>query len=115
MKTKTKNILTGVFTALTVLSFVLAITLSCVSIKQRHTINNLKQQVTVKEVVIDSLTNINKALSSETCLTVTTNFTIDQKNVLSFSATNAQNISRTITELTRGEVLNALDSLRQKQ
>ena len=68
---------------------------------QRTEIANLQEQV-------DSLQRYNKQLAGINGINVEVCFQLTQKNVLSFSANNCQNIAKEVAQMTRGEILDSL-------
>lgn len=68
---------------------------------QRAEIANLQEQV-------DSLSKYNKQLAGINGINVEVTFQFTQKNVLSFSANNCQNIAREVAHMTRGEILDSI-------
>ena len=69
--------------------------------EQRTEIANLQEQV-------DSLSKYNKQLAGINGINVEVTFQFTQKNVLSFSANNCQNIAKEVAQMTRGEILDSL-------
>ena len=68
----------------------------------------IKQQIAEQTVVIDSLKKQCNELAMLESLHVEVAFQFTQKNVLSFSANNCQNIAKEICYITRGELLDSL-------
>lgn len=68
---------------------------------QKAEIANLQEQV-------DSLSKYNKQLAGINGINVEVTFQFTQKNVLSFSANNCQNIAKEVAQMTRGEILDSL-------
>lgn len=68
---------------------------------QKVEIANLQEQV-------DSLQRYNKQLAGINGINVEVTFQFTQKNVLSFSANNCQNIAKEVAQMTRGEILDSL-------
>lgn len=68
---------------------------------QKSEIANLQEQV-------DSLSKYNKQLAGINGINVEVTFQFTQKNVLSFSANNCQNIAKEVAQMTRGEILDSL-------
>lgn len=68
---------------------------------QKAEIANLLEQV-------DSLSKYNKQLAGINGINVEVTFQFTQKNVLSFSASNCQNIAKEVAQMTRGEILDSL-------
>ena len=67
-----------------------------------------RQQIAEQTVVIDSLKKQCNELAMLESLHVEVAFQFTQKNVLSFSANNCQNIAKEICYITRGELLDSL-------
>lgn len=76
-----------------------------------------EEQIKVKALTeqIDSLNRINQALGAENVLTVNVTFEMNQKNVLSFNQTNAQNIAKEVSTMTRKELYDSLYANKPKQ
>ena len=93
-------------------AFLLAFILLCVAVgvKNKH-LKAYKQQLKGQIETVDSLQARCDRLGAEECLTVNTTFVINTKNVLSVNTTQANNVSRTYSAMTKNEVLAALDSL----
>ena len=68
---------------------------------QKAEIANLQEQV-------DSLSKYNKQLAGINGINVEVTFQFTQKNVLSLSANNCQNIAKEVAQMTRGEILDSL-------
>lgn len=87
--------------------------LSVVCGNQAKTIK--KQEVQVKQLTehVEYLKEENKALGAEDCITVTCNFNLTQKNILSFTQQNMQNIAKDITTMTRKEIYDSLYAARK--
>lgn len=68
---------------------------------QKSEIANLQEQV-------DSLSKYNKQLAGINGINVEVTFQFTQKNVLSFSANNCQNIAKEVAQMTRGEILDSI-------
>ena len=68
---------------------------------QKSEIANLQEQV-------DSLSKYNKQLAAINGINVEVTFQLTQKNVLSFSANNCQNIAKEVAQMTRGELLDSI-------
>lgn len=94
-------VITGVLLAL-------VITLSVAVAKKNSHIHTYKYQVEQYEKTIDSLQKYNKQLAGMDGLYVEVNFNFTQKNVLSFSQNNNQNVAKEIARLTRQELLDSL-------
>lgn len=78
-----------------------------VGVKNKQ-LKQCRQQIEEQTVVIDSLNNHCDELAMMESLRVEVTFQFTQKNVLSFSANNMQNIAKEICYLTRGELLDSL-------
>lgn len=94
--------------AITGILLVLVITLSVVVAKKNTAIHTYKYQVAQYEQTIDSLQKYNKQLAGMDGLYVEVNFNFQQKNILSFSQSNNQNIAKEISRMTRQELLDSL-------
>ena len=98
--------------AITGILLVLVITLSVVVAKKNTAIHTYKYQVAQYEQTIDSLQKYNRQLGGMNGISVTVEFNLTQKNILSFSQSNCQNIAKEVAHLTRKELL---DSLKVKE
>lgn len=105
---KQQKIIKTIAYSLEVLFIAIFITL-CVAVGVKN--NKLKQQtVQIKALTeqVDSLARVNTALGAESVFTVNVAFELNQKNVLSFAQTNAQNIAREVATMTRQELYDSL-------
>lgn len=98
--------------AITGILLVLVITLSVVVAKKNTAIHTYKYQVAQYEQTIDSLQKYNRQLGGMDGISVTVEFNLTQKNILSFSQSNCQNIAKEVAHMTRQELL---DSLKVKE
>lgn len=94
--------------AITGILLVLVITLSVVVAKKNTAIHTYKYQVEQYEKNIDSLQKYNRQLGGMDGISVTVEFNLTQKNILSFSANNCQNIAKEVAHMTRQELLDSL-------
>jgi hypothetical protein len=107
MTRKIKLIIYTITTAI-----IIALTIACISLGIKSSnVKTYKDTIKAQTVQIDSLKHKCDELGNMDCITVNTTFTINNKNVLSVNMTQANNISRTYSTLTKYEVLHALDSL----
>lgn len=84
-----------------VLLFVMA-TITTISVKvKKNKIIELTEQ-------IDSLKKYNKELAEINGINVNVTFQLEQKNILSFSANNCQNIAKEVAQMTREALLDSL-------
>lgn len=90
----------------------LVVVLSVAMAKKNSSIHTYRYQVAQYEKTIDSLQKYNRQLAGMDGLYVEVNFNFTQKNVLSFSQSNNQNVAKEIARLTRQELL---DSLKVKE
>lgn len=76
--------------------------------KQNFTIK--QDQIRIKALTeqVDSLQRYASALGAESVLTVNVNFNMTQKNILSFSQSNCQNIAKEVSTMTRKELYDSL-------
>ena len=98
--------------AITGVLIALVITLSVAVAKKNSHIHTYKYQVEQYEKTIDSLQKYNRQLGGMDGISVTVEFNLTQKNILSFSANNCQNIAKEVAHMTRQELL---DSLKVKE
>lgn len=75
---------------------------------QRKHIKECKAQLKAKTEQIDSLARYNRELGELNGLQVNVTFQFTQKNVLSFSQSNCQNVAKEVAQLTRKELLDSL-------
>lgn len=76
---------------------------------QRKHIKECKAVIEQQAQAIDSLENTCTALWGQECIRVENTIQITQKGLVTVNQAN--NISRSVSEITRGELLNAMDSL----
>lgn len=69
---------------------------------------SLKRELKYKSEQVDSLSRYNKELGELNGLQVNVTFQFTQKNVLSFSQSNCQNVAKEIAQMTRKELLDSL-------
>lgn len=98
--------------AITGVLLALVIVLSVAVAKKNSSIHTYKYQVEQYEQTIDSLQKYNRQLGGMDGISVTVEFNLTQKNILSFSQSNCQNIAKEVAHLTRQELL---DSLKVKE
>ena len=98
--------------AITGVLLALVIVLSVAVAKKHSSIHTYKYQVAQYEQTIDSLQKYNRQLGGMDGISVTVEFNLTQKNILSFSQSNCQNIAKEVAHLTRQELL---DSLKVKE
>lgn len=81
----------------------------CVAVGMKNkTIKQDNMKIKALTEQVDSLSHANQILGAEEVFTVNVTFELNQKNVLSFSQTNAQNIAREVAKLTRQELVDSL-------
>lgn len=95
-------------TAVEVVLVALMITFGAVSTSRGKTIRNQKASIERMCRENDSLVNIVKALGAEEVITVNVTFNMTQKNILSFSQNNCQQIAREVATMTRSELYDSL-------
>ena len=69
---------------------------------KNRTIKAQKTEIANLQCQVDSLVKYNKQLAGINGINVEVCFQLTQKNVLSFSANNCQNIAKEVAHLTRG-------------
>lgn len=89
------------------------ITLSCVCSSQHKKIVNYKSQVKALTEQVDSLARANTALGSLNAININCSIKIESKNILGVSTINSNNIAKSVSTMTRQELLMALDSLQK--
>lgn len=57
---------------------------------------------------IDSLENIENSLRAQTAISISSTVKIETKNIFSINKTEAQAIAHSISEITRGEILDSI-------
>lgn len=87
---------------------VLMVTFGAVSTNRGKTIKTQKASIERLCRENDSLTNIVKQLGAEDVITVNVAFNFTQKNILSFSQNNCQQIAREVATMTRSELYDSL-------
>lgn len=75
---------------------------------KNRTIKAQKAEIANLQCQVDSLSKYNKQLAGINGINVEVTFQFTQKNVLSFSANNCQNIAKEVAQMTRGEILDSL-------
>lgn len=75
---------------------------------KNRTIKAQKAEISNLQCQVDSLSKYNKQLAGINGINVEVTFQFTQKNVLSFSANNCQNIAKEVAQMTRGEILDSL-------
>lgn len=86
----------------------LMITFGAVSTNRGKTIRNQKASIERMCRQNDSLVKIVNALGAEEVITVNVAFNFTQKNVLSFSQNNCQQIAKEVAVMTRSELYDSL-------
>ena len=90
-------------------AFVIVTVILAIAVAQKNkTIKTLKADVKSQTEQIDSLNKYNKELGELNGLQVNVTFQFTQKNVLSFSQSNCQNVAKEVAQLTRKELLDSL-------
>lgn len=107
---KAQKVIKWIAYGIQVILIALVITFGAMTSNRGKTIK--QDQIRIKALTeqVDSLNRVNRALGAEDVFTVNVSFNITQKNVLSFSQTNAQNIAREVATLTRQELYDSLYS-----
>lgn len=108
MTTKAQQIIKLVSYGIQVLLIALVITFGAMTSNRGKTIKAQDMKIKALTEQCDSLRQVNSVLGAEDVFTVNVSFNITQKNVLSFSQTNAQNIAREVATLTRQELYDSL-------
>lgn len=106
----TRKIKLIIYTITTVI--LISLTAACIGLGIKSSkVKMYKDTIKAQTAQIDSLQRKCEELGNMDCITVNTTFEIHNKNVLSVNTTQANNISKTYSTLTKYEVLAALDSL----
>lgn len=100
-KAKIKKIFKGVAVALAILSLLLAISFCC----RLHQKNCEIAQLTE---TVDSLETIENTLRAQTAISISSTVKIETKNIFSINKVEAQAIAHSISEITRGQILDSL-------
>lgn len=105
---KAQKVIKWIAYGIQVILIALVITFGAMTSNRGKTIK--QDQIRIKALTeqVDSLNMVNSALGAEEVFTVNVSFNISQKNVLSFSQTNAQNIAREVATMTRQELYDSL-------
>lgn len=85
---------------------VIGLLIATITIGSRN--KSLKQELKYKSEQVDSLSRYNRELGELNGLQVNVTFQFTQKNVLSFSQSNCQNVAKEIAQMTRKELLDSL-------
>lgn len=94
---------------------VLMITFGAVSTSRGKTIRNQKASIERVCRENDSLLNIIHKLGAEEVITVNVAFNFTQKNILSFSQNNCQQIAKEVAVMTRSELYDSLYVKKKEQ
>lgn len=103
-----QRIIKWIKTGCAIAVFVIAIILAVVANKQKATIKTQDYKIKALTEQVDSLQRVNSMLGAEDVITVNVTFELNQKNVLSFAQTNAQNIAKEISKMTRQELMDSI-------
>lgn len=96
--------------------FAAVFTVLCVAVGiKNRTIREQRAEIARLEAGMDSLSRYNKALAGINGINVEVVFNLNQKNVLSFSANNCQNIAKEVAQMTRAELLDSLRTTQKTQ
>lgn len=87
---------------------ILLITFGAVSTNRGKTIRNQKASIERVCRQNDSLVKIVNQLGAEDVITVNVTFNLNQKNILSFSQSNCQQIAREVATMTRSELYDSV-------
>lgn len=105
---KAKRIIKYVLAGLEIVLFVIVIGLGCKISSQKVTIRDYQAKNKALIEQVDSIQRYCNALGAENVLTVNVNFNLTQKNILSFSQSNCQNIAKEVSTMTRKELYDSL-------
>lgn len=100
-KAKIKKVLKGVAVVIAILSLLLAISFGC----RLHQKNCEIAQLTE---TVDSLENIENTLRAQTAISISSTVKIETKNIFSINKVEAQAIAHSISEITRGQIMDSL-------
>lgn len=103
-----KKWIKAVILAVEGIMIVLMVTFGAVSTNRGKTIKTQKASIERLCRENDSLTNIVKQLGAEDVITVNVAFNFTQKNILSFSQNNCQQIAREVATMTRSELYDSI-------
>ena len=87
---------------------VILIALAIATGAKNRTIKAQKSEIANLQEQVNSLSKYNKQLAGINGINVEVTFQFTQKNVLSFSANNCQNIAKEVAQMTRGEILDSI-------
>lgn len=107
-KIMVKKWIKAVIVAVEVVLVALMITFGAVSTSRGRTIRQQKSSIERMCRQNDSLVKIVNALGAEEVITVNVSFNMTQKNVLSFSQNNCQQIAKEVAVMTRSELYDSL-------
>lgn len=105
----------AVFVAVTVVMFVIMVTFGTVSTKRGREIRSQKASIERLCRENDSLLNIVRTLGAEDVITVNVAFNFTQKNILSFSQNNCQQIAKEVATMTRSELFDSIYVKKNKE
>lgn len=107
---KAQKVIKWISYGIQVILIALVITFGAMTSNRGKTIK--QDQIRIKALTeqVDSLKRVNSALGAEEVFTVNVTFNLNQKNVLSQTNTNAQNIAKDIAKMTRQELYDSLYS-----
>lgn len=110
-----KNWIKAVIVAVEVLVVALMITFGAVSTNRGRTIRQQKASIERLCRENDSLVKTVNRLGAEDVITVNVAFNLTQKNILSFSQNNCQQIAREVATMTRSELYDSVYVKKNKE
>lgn len=105
---KAQKVIKWIAYGIQIVLIALVITFGAMTSNRGKTIRAQEAQMKALTEQVDSLKRVNTVLGAEDVFTVNVNFNMTQKNILSFSANNCQNIARDVATLTRQELYDSL-------
>lgn len=110
-----KKWIKAVIVAVEVLVVALMITFGAVSTNRGRTIRQQKASIEILCRENDSLVKTVNRLGAEDVITVNVAFNLTQKNILSFSQNNCQQIAREVATMTRSELYDSIYVKKNKE
>lgn len=101
--------------AIEIIVVVLMVTFGATSTSRGRTIRNQKASIERVCRQNDSLVKIVNQLGAEDVITVNVAFNLNQKNILSFSQSNCQQIAREVATMTRSELYDSIYVKKNKE
>lgn len=105
---KAQKVIKWIAYGIEILMIVLVISFGCALSSKNKALKAERQNVKALTEQVDSLQRYAAALGAENVITVNVSFELNQKNVLSFAQTNAQNVAKEVAYMTRQQLYDSL-------